>query len=243
MKAISFLPIPFLFLPITSVANPQPVSFHELAKQCVPHVSSHTLAAIVKTESGFNPYAIGVNMGAKLTRQPGNYQEAVATAKSLLAKGANIDMGIAQINSANLRLVNMSVEQLFDPCQNLKASALILSRNYSGAKKIHGEGQKALQAALSAYNTGSYIRGFNNGYVRKVLASAGTNTEQVTLNVPRIDPDFLTRPLPGEGKAKSTNNTGGKPQKVNFISPSENRKTFLQKVDEPRESWDVFSEF
>ena len=114
MKINAF--ISFLYLSsVTPFIHAQSVGFHELAQRCVPDVSSHTLAAIVKTESGFNPYAIGVNKGSKLARQPRNYQEAVTTAKSLLAKGANIDMGIAQINSANLRMVNMTVEQLFDP--------------------------------------------------------------------------------------------------------------------------------
>lgn len=225
----------------------QPVYFHELAKRCVPDVSSHTLAAIVKTESGFNPYAIGVNKGAKLSRQPRNHQEAVSTAKSLIAKGANIDMGIAQINSANLGVVKMSVEQLFDPCQNLKASALILSRNYQGAKKMHGDGQKALQAALSAYNTGSFVRGFNNGYVRKVLASAGSNTEQVTLKVPKLDPNFSTNAVPIKAKAQPVNTGGNKPQRSNVIT-TENTSTTVQvdtpqRVEKPRASWDVFAEF
>ena len=245
MKAKTFLP--FLCLSFTPYINAQPVNFHELAQRCVPDVSSHTLAAIVKTESGFNPYAIGVNRGAKLSRQPRSYQEAVSTAKSLIAQGANIDLGIAQINSANLGVVKMSVEQLFDPCQNLKASALILSRNYQGAKKMHGDGQKALQAALSAYNTGSFSRGFNNGYVRKVLASAGSNTEQVTLKVPRIDPNSSTKAAPVKVKAQSIN-TGGNKLPTNNIVTTENTSTAIQvdtpqKVEKPRASWDVFAEF
>lgn len=47
----------------------------------------------------------------------------------------------------------MTVEQFFDLCLNLKASALILSRNYQSVKKLYDDEQKALQAALSAYNT------------------------------------------------------------------------------------------
>ena len=242
MKVKTFLP--FLCLPFIPLASANSVNFHELARQCVPDVSSHTLAAIVKTESGFNPYAIGVNKGAKLTRQPRSYQEAVSTAKSLIAQGANIDMGIAQINSANLRVVNMTVEQLFDPCQNLKASALILGRNYQIAKRMHGDGQKALQAALSAYNTGSFVRGFNNGYVRKVLASAGANTEQVTLKVPRLVPTSSTSATPVKAKAQPVKHTGGnKPQPANITTTSEDRDIPVQRVDKPRESWDVFSEF
>ncbi|WP_434779052.1 lytic transglycosylase domain-containing protein [Neisseria sp. Ec49-e6-T10] len=241
MKAITFFP--FLCLSFTPFVYAQTVNFHELAKRCVPDVSSHTLAAIVKTESGFNPYAIGVNRGAKLSRQPKSHQEAVSTAKSLIAKGANIDMGIAQINSANLGVVKMSIEQLFDPCQNLKASALILSRNYQGAKKIHGDGQKALQAALSAYNTGSFSRGFNNGYVRKVLASAGSNTEQVTLKVPKLDPSFSTKAVPVKAKAQPTNIGGNKPRKSLIVSTVESNREEPIEGSKPHQSWDVFAEF
>ncbi|EGC99197.1 lytic transglycosylase catalytic, partial [Burkholderia sp. TJI49] len=43
--------------------------FAQLARACAPNVDPETLAALVRTESGFNPYAIGV-VGGHLTRQP-----------------------------------------------------------------------------------------------------------------------------------------------------------------------------
>ena len=45
------------------------MDFVSLAMQCAPMVAPLTMAAIVKTESGFNPLAIGVNGGARLVRQ------------------------------------------------------------------------------------------------------------------------------------------------------------------------------
>ena len=65
------------------------MDFLDLAQQCAPTVHPHTLAAIVKTESGFKPFAIGVNKGgAQLTRQPTTKAEAVATAQPKASDGA-----------------------------------------------------------------------------------------------------------------------------------------------------------
>lgn len=133
------------------------------------------MAAIVKTESGFKPFAIGINKSnVKLVRQPANKQEAVTTAKWLISNGYNIDMGMAQINSANMKWLGVSVDDLFDPCKNVAAGAKILLNNYVGAFKKIGEPQNALRAALSSYNTGNATAGIKNGYVAKVTAAAVT---------------------------------------------------------------------
>lgn len=148
------------------------MDFNTLAAECAPWVAPSTLAAIVRTESGFKPLAIGVNGGARLARQPSGIEEAVATAKWLIANGYNIDLGLGQINSANLSKTGLSVEAAFDPCRNLAAAAAILQWNYKSASRQAPSEQSALQAALSAYNTGSFSRGFSNGYVQKVIGNA-----------------------------------------------------------------------
>ncbi|MEY3200730.1 MAG: hypothetical protein RIR70_280 [Pseudomonadota bacterium] len=155
------------------------VDFFALAQQCAPWVAPQTMAAIVKTESGFRPLAIGVNGGAKLIRQPVSREEAVVTAKWLLANGYNIDLGLGQVNSTNLKKVGLTLEDAFDPCRNLAAAATILQQNYQTARNKLPEEQTALRAALSAYNTGSFSRGFSNGYVQKVVTNACT-TENCT---------------------------------------------------------------
>lgn len=130
------------------------------------------MAAIVRRESGFNPLSIGINGGAKLTRQPTFKQEAVVTAKWLIEHGYNIDMGLAQINVKNLAKLNLTVDDAFDACKNIAASATLLSWNYQAAKgKIAGE-QQALLSAISMYNTGNASSGFSNGYVHGVVANA-----------------------------------------------------------------------
>lgn len=164
---------------ITPPAVAVDMDFAALAAECAPWVAPQTMAAIVKTESQFKPLAINVNGGAKLERQPTTKEEAVITAKWLIANSYNIDMGLGQVNSVNLSKTKLSVEDAFDPCKNLAAAATILQWNYESASKhIPGE-QAALHAAISAYNTGSFTRGFSNGYVQKVVNNARTATPSV----------------------------------------------------------------
>lgn len=147
------------------------MDFVSLAAECAPWVAPQTMAAIVKTESQFNPLAININAGAKLERQPSSKEEAVITAKWLITNNYNIDMGLGQVNSANLAKTKLSVEDAFDPCKNLAAAA-ILQWNYATASKRIPDEQAALQAAISAYNTGSFTKGFANGYVNRVVNNA-----------------------------------------------------------------------
>lgn len=150
------------------------MDFLALAQQCAPQVAPQTMAAIVRTESGFKPLAIGVNRGGRLERQPASVGEAVATAKWLISQGYNIDLGLAQINSDNLRRTGLSVEDAFDPCKNLAAGAFILQGNYRNARRKYANEQDVLRASLSAYNTGNFRSGFSNGYVSRVIHNART---------------------------------------------------------------------
>jgi|ThiBio_1000_plan_1041568.scaffolds.fasta_scaffold00653_19 type IV secretion system protein VirB1 len=157
--------------------------FIAMSRQCAPSVAPETMAAIVKTESDFRPFAIGVNNGASLGTQPKTKEEAVQKAKELIANRYNVDLGLAQISSFNLSVVRLSVEDAFDPCKNLAAAAWILENNYLAAKKQTKDEQSALRAALSAYNTGSFSKGFGNGYVRKVRKNAIVNNRMKMVQV------------------------------------------------------------
>lgn len=145
-------------------------SLAALLAQCAPQVSPDTMTAIVMTESKGNPWAIGVN-GAGAVKQPSSKAEAIRVARDLILRGKNIDMGLGQINSANLSWLKLSVEQVFDPCTNLRAGAFVLTDNYRRA--VRGGEERPLHAALSAYNTGSFTRGLRNGYVAKVMRNGG----------------------------------------------------------------------
>ena len=96
----------------------------------------------------------------------------IDTAKKLLRMNVSIDLGLAQINIANLARLGLSVEQAFEPCANLHAAETVLRWCYDPAAKRLGSGQPALQAALSCYNTGGYAHGLANGYVQGIYRVA-----------------------------------------------------------------------
>lgn len=153
-----------MILPLASVVA--------LAQQCAPSVAPETLVSLVHAESRFDTLAIGVNARGVRAPTRDNPAAAARIARSLITRGYNIDLGLGQINSANLRWLGLSVEDAFSPCRNLAAAARVLSGNYLIAAKAPGAADRAIPVALSLYNTGSKARGFGNGYVARVYASA-----------------------------------------------------------------------
>lgn len=148
------------------------VALLALAERCAPQVAAETLAAVAWTESRFDPLAIGVNSGGRPPARPGSAEEAARIARRFIERGANIDLGVAQINSANLARLGLTPETAFDPCRNLRAAATVLLEGYRPAGPSRTERQAALRVALSRYNTGHPGRGFRNGYVAKVERAA-----------------------------------------------------------------------
>ena len=125
-------------------------------------VPVQTMAHVVRVESGFNPYAIGVVRG-RLARQPRNLAEAVATANMLERLGYNFSLGIAQVNRYNLVRYGLgSYAKAFETCPNLQAGARILRECHDRA----GDWGKA----FSCYYSGNFTTGFRHGYVQKVMA-------------------------------------------------------------------------
>ena len=160
-----------------------------LAAQCAPSVAPETLLSVAHTESKFDPLAIGVN-GGKNPPPMGTTTDAAQAARRYIAAGYSVDLGIAQINSANLGWLGLSVEDAFDPCRNLAAAARVLSANYTVASCRYG-GATALGVALSMYNTGNAQRGYRNGYVGRVYRTAASLVPAITggSGIPTATPD------------------------------------------------------
>lgn len=152
-----------------------PIDFTTLAQQCAPQVSPITMAAIVRTESGFNPYAIGVVRG-RLARQPASEAEAVATAHALAADGWNFSVGLTQVNRANWTAYGLTEQRAFDPCFNLAAGAAVLQDCFTAARHAQADDrndpQAALRASLSCYASGNFSTGYRTGYVQRVVDNA-----------------------------------------------------------------------
>ena len=220
-------------------AAAQASSFSEIAQQCAPNFHPQVMAAIVKTESSFNPFAIGV-VGGALKRQPRSFEEAQAAVKMLLANGRNFSMGLGQVNRYNLAKYGLNYQTVFDPCKNLKAGSGILAECYNRARKQSNSDQQALQKAFSCYYSGTFTVGFKHGYVRKVVANANTNSnvfvagvntntnapvsdypqnntnQRSSIKVSRVviggnsSPDYTQDPTPyGQQNQSNQNNNGG----------------------------------
>lgn len=145
----------------------------ELLLACAMNVQAATLEAIVRVESGGNAIALNVNRLHGSQPRPSNLRDAARLAEGYIAQGFSVDVGLMQVNSRNLPALGLTVEQALDPCSNITAGGRILTANYAEAVRRLGEGQPALQAALSAYNTGDYSAGFRNGYVAKYYGPGG----------------------------------------------------------------------
>jgi type IV secretion system protein VirB1 len=143
-----------------------------VAMQCAPAAAPQTIAAIAEVESGFDSLAIGVNGPRSVRIRPTSATQASAIAERLIAQGASVDLGLAQINSKNLASLGVTAADLFDPCRNLAASAEVLSAGFARALAAPRPGEAPLSAALSYYNTGDAERGLTNGYVAKVSAAS-----------------------------------------------------------------------
>jgi type IV secretion system protein VirB1 len=85
-----------------------------------------------------------------------------------------VSIGLLQVNSEHAKNLRLTVEQLFDPCMNLRVGAALLAQTYAAAARSQGEGFPALETALSYYNTGTAYMGFRNGYVKEVKSKASS---------------------------------------------------------------------
>ncbi|WP_421556741.1 lytic transglycosylase domain-containing protein [Pseudomonas kitaguniensis] len=176
-------------------------AFLALAMNCAPSIHPATLTPIIKTESAFNPWAIGV-VGKSLTKQPQSLEEAVLAVKKLVKEGANFSIGLGQINRQHFD-VNKS-ESVFDPCTNLRMTASVLQDCYVNAVERGTPTQVALLQAISCYYSGNISRGFKaekefggSSHVQRVLANAENSKVQVPAleNVnPTLNPALPTEP-------------------------------------------------
>ena len=140
---------------------------------CRIEVPASVMHHVVKVESSYNPYAIGV-VGGRLARQPRNLPEAVATAEMLEARGLNFSLGLAQVNRYNLPKFGLAdYGTAFKPCANLLAGSRILSECRERARGHWGK-------AFSCYYSGNFTTGFRHGYVQKIQRSMQARGPQVT---------------------------------------------------------------
>ena len=140
-----------------------------LIEQCKnPIVPTKIVKMIVQEESSKNPYAVNVNKDGKsfISFIPKTKNEAITIAQSYINAGFSVDVGYMQLNSDNFKQLNTTLENALEPCKNIYLSSTIFYNFYKDTSKKDSSITR-VQKSLSAYNTGSYEKGFENGYVAK----------------------------------------------------------------------------
>lgn len=140
-----------------------------LAKACAPEIATEAVLPLVVTESGGDPLQINVNRGPRIRAR--TLAEGVSLVRRYVAAGYTVDVGLAQINSANFARLGVTVEQVFNPCTNLQLASTVLRWGY-GVASQRLSGLDAISATYSLYNTGTMTRGLRNGYVGRVWSTA-----------------------------------------------------------------------
>ncbi|MCZ7854710.1 lytic transglycosylase domain-containing protein [Agrobacterium salinitolerans] len=126
-------------------------TFVDIAQNCAPMVQVETLAAVVSLESRFLPFNIRVNSGMPLPAQPASKAEAIEMATSLIADHQDIQIGLGGIGVEELRKLNLSVSDAFDPCLNLKATATLLDGYYRLALRFGADPARAETVMLQSW--------------------------------------------------------------------------------------------
>lgn len=151
------------------------VDVQQVVQACSGPVAPATMAAIVGTESGGDPWAIFVNgMEPQGSMRFPNKAAAVAAATHYVRLGYKVDMGLAQVDSENLPRFGLSIRQAFNPCTNIRTGALILAGAYLQALKAgYAPGASALTHGFEAYNSGQTTGDYS--YAQTVWQHAGVN--------------------------------------------------------------------
>lgn len=132
------------------------------------NVPTVIVKAIIKEESSNKAFVINVNQDGKslISFSSKNKAEAKEIAQKYITQGFNIDVGFMQLNSANFEQLNTTLDKALEPCTNIYLASTIFYNFYKQTNKENSKLHRIKQS-LSAYNTGSFEKGFKNGYVDK----------------------------------------------------------------------------
>lgn len=146
----------------------------ELILSCAPALDPRLAIALIKRESGFNQFAIGLDSkhNVRLSRQPKNAQEAALTAADLAQKGYSFSVGLTQIHITNVKKWGITWNDAFVPCTSLKISQSIFLSFFKVAQDSGYKGDDAVYAALRGYNSGSINAQVSNNYASAIMAGA-----------------------------------------------------------------------
>jgi soluble lytic murein transglycosylase-like protein len=160
------------------------------------------LYAITKVESDFEPYCININANGRSigSRCYNDYQSAYYVATRLFNSGYNIDIGLMQINSENIKDHHWNLANVLNPCLNVFYGAYLLRQNinrygynwtaiwhYNGAPSYAHKVYKALLSlgygtprfTAYKYNYSMNIPNATYYHVISVFNAAQTNSQNL----------------------------------------------------------------
>lgn len=195
-------------------------AFVDLAQTCAPMVEVRTLAAVISLESRFKPFAIRINSGPPLERQPASKAEAIELATSLAANRQDIQIGLGGIGMEELRKLKLSISDAFDPCLNLKVTGTLLDGYYRLALRAGADAKQAENVMLQSYY----------GRADPSVGRMVKYDEQVRQAMVRLPPNLASVTI-AEGREEAP-----------FEEPADSQQapSALTQSDEPA-SWDVFN--
>jgi len=125
------------------------------------------LAAIEQVESAGRPWTIFDNSSGQ-SIQLSSRAEAEQVAAIRLGQGHNLDLGLYQINTIQLRRQGVGLATIFDPGVQQQLARTILAEFLARARAIYGDTQLAWERAIGAYNAGN-VAVDNEPYVARVM--------------------------------------------------------------------------
>ena len=147
------------------------MDFLAIVQQCAPSIEPNLALRLIKQESNFNPYAIGLDGKAVLTPQPKTYEEAVSVAERLIKEGKGFSVGVSQVHISNIKQLGLTWKQAFDPCINVSHGENILQNFYGAALRAGYVGNEAVFMSLRGYNSGSIFNPVSNQYAANITGS------------------------------------------------------------------------
>lgn len=144
----------------------------EVLGRCAPTVALELMRELIRQESGFRPFVIGVDAGQPpIARQPTSLDEAVELATDLVKRrGPRFSVGLAQIHASNVARLGLTWQQAFDPCHNVATGERILWSFYRKALASGYSDSLAVWAALRGYNSGSVNAAVSTTYADSILS-------------------------------------------------------------------------
>jgi type IV secretion system protein VirB1 len=129
------------------------------------------LAAIERVESSGHPWSILDNTTGR-SYALADRGAAEKYARYLIGLGHNLDLGLYQINTIQLRRPDVSIDTIFDPAAQQQLARSILGEFLTRARERFGDTDLAWERAIGAYNGGSILVE-NAPYVARVFGVLG----------------------------------------------------------------------